>query len=602
MPVYQPQAPAAAPGLPMEKAQPLPAQAGYVSKGGAAAYVADGILQGWLKGREYRKQQELAKAQNQLSGADYTYQTMAQNYNNMLRMGKDDKDPEVQKAKAAASNAWQAKLNVMQQYAMPEEQKGGEKKGLKQKVEGGLGHFAGQMFGKAGIQPQMIPQASLAILRSSPPPGLGLTLEDKQAQAQVTASEAEAKRAAVDTKAAELKLQVETQKAGDDQKMQTIVKKQSAGTATPEEKEWLKGWQAIQHINDPESQKLADGILKKVEAGEKLSDTERNFAYAQRILDRPQTTFRTDANGMDQVITVGQDGKILSTMDMGRHYEPDQVGPARRIMEMQQRMMYDLYRKAGMSDADAWSTLALEQSKNAREVSWLVGNNPKLKEQQMTLVDKAIRAVMSESGGAGADPEKKKELLAQWSNFIVIPQDSANGLYVFRDQLAPAAVTKHWWGLAPNTQAYAGGVAPEQMASVQAAFYNRVRTELQKQNPNLNQMQLDSVMPEWLKKPGGAPTEQAGAPASKPKPQAGKPAGWHQMVPPPFSGALDVLSPGQQMSAPPQAAAGAPINQQAPGTMLFTIDTDQGPQQAWMTPQQAADAAAAGASVVAAGK
>ncbi len=66
VPVYQPKDMAQAPALETPTAQALPPQAGFVSKAGAASYVASNILNGWLKGREHAQQQALAKAQNQV--------------------------------------------------------------------------------------------------------------------------------------------------------------------------------------------------------------------------------------------------------------------------------------------------------------------------------------------------------------------------------------------------------------------------------------------------------------------------------------------------------------------------------------------------------
>ena len=115
-----------------QPAQVLPTQAGYVPKAGAAVFVANSVLDGWLKGRQVRAENQLRKAQTQVQGADYAYKALSDNYNNLLRSGKGETDPEVQKAKQAAVAAWQAKLNVMQQYAMPQEpQKKTAKKGSK---------------------------------------------------------------------------------------------------------------------------------------------------------------------------------------------------------------------------------------------------------------------------------------------------------------------------------------------------------------------------------------------------------------------------------------------------------------------------------------
>src|SRR5271157_4336762 len=171
-PIYKPQEMAAPPMATGMQAQPLPAQAGYVSKAGAGAYIANNVLQGWLKGREINAQRNLQKAQQQIAGSDYAYQTVAQHYNDLLRAGKAENDPEVLKAKTAAQAAWDAKLQVMGKYAGADQQQP-KKKGVKAKAEGGFE----KMFGQ--IQPQMIARASLNALQQAGPQGLGLTPQDR---------------------------------------------------------------------------------------------------------------------------------------------------------------------------------------------------------------------------------------------------------------------------------------------------------------------------------------------------------------------------------------------------------------------------------------
>ena len=586
-PVYQPQM--AAPPMPQgQQAQVLPAQAGFVSKAGAGAYIANNVLQGWLQGRKVKAERNLQRAQTKLAGADYAYQTVAQNYNSLLKQGKSEDDPEVQKAKQAAMSAWNAKLNVMQQYTMPAQP---AKKTAKQKVAGGFG----QMFGKSGVTPELIAQTSLQVLKSSPPPGLGLSPQDQLAMTQQ-------KEADVRLGAEKLALDQEKRKDADDTKMQAIVAVPE-DQRTPEQKQWLDGWQRIQHIKDPESQKFADAIMKKIEGGIALNDTERNYAYAQRMLEGPQIAFRTDAKGTDQMLTYSPDGKVLGTVPLGRHYEPDQVGPMMRLLKAQQHFFMNSFKQAGMSDQNAMQAAILEQTKNPQLVASLLGDSPLVREQQMSMVDKALRSVMAEAGGPGADPALKKKMIEEYSNFIVIPQQNdATGFYAFRDQLAPGKTTG-WLG---KKTTYADGMTPEDEAATQAALYNRVRAEIQKQNPKLTSLEIDRILPEWLKTPAVQQTTQPGAqPMAAPPPAA--PSG------PGVLGTLGRMAtfPGSALvggierlfQAPPASANAAKPGtdgiwgEKKAGSEVYEIETDQGVQKGWMTAAEADQARQSGLKI-----
>lgn len=520
VPVYQPKDMAVAPAQQNAPPQVLPAQAGFVSKGGAAAYVASNILDGWMKGREHAKQQELAKAQNQVQGADYAYSTMSKNYNDLLKQGKPENDPEVQKAKQGAVEAWNAKLNVMQQYAIPDKNdKSHKKEGVKGKTEGIFSHI----FGKGGITPEMIPQASLAILKGSPPPGLGLSTEDKRNMAQTESAQTETGLLKTEAQSAQLKLQQDTTKAADDVKIQAIVKKPEADR-TLKERDELQGWQRVQHINDPMEKQLADGILAKMQKGEVLNDTERNFAYAQRLISAPQATFRTDASGKDQMVMISPDGKVLGTTNLGRHFEPDQVGPAMRLARAQQKMLYDEYDKGlPQQQGEApearkqrvWGMVAADQTRNPILASAFLTENPQQKEQDMDYVNKALRTVWTQAGGPGATKEERDAERAKMSNFVLPGNDddpSNAGMFVFRQTVADPTGKKGFW-FGSKEPEYAGGlIGKQKLQTQQAALANQVRSVLQQQHPKMTQAELNRMIPPWLTGQGGAPQGMTATP------------------------------------------------------------------------------------------
>lgn len=586
VPVYQPKDMAVAPAQQNTPPQVLPAQAGFVPKSGAAAYVASNILDGWMKGREHAQQMALAKAQNQVQGADYAYQTMAKNYNDLLKQGISENDPEVQKAKQGAVEAWNAKLNVMGQYAIPDKNdKSHKKEGAKAKTEGIFSHI----FGKAGVTPEMIPQASLAILKSSPPPGLGLTTEDKRNMAQTETAQAQTGLVKTEAQAAQLQLQQEQAKAADDAKMQAIVKKPEA-ERTLAEQDWLKGWQRVQHINDPQSKQLADDILTKIQKGEPLNDTQRNFAYANRLLTAPQATFRTDANGRDQMVMISPDGKVLGTTNLGRHYEPDQVGPAMRLAQAQQKALYTLFDKGAPPMAGEtpesrkqriWGMVAAHQTGNPALTQEFLSADPQQQEKNQNMVSSVLASIWKNPLPGNPTPQEKEDARAALSNFI-IPSDQDNpespGIFTFRAQVAgPIGNTGgggFWWGTKhaqPGEDEYAGNlVGRQKLQAQQAALFNKVRQQLQMKFKNITPMQLDAMIPPWL--------------SGKQEPQA------------------MTATPGQGGGAP-QAMQATPGSGQVYGTpgganRKYTVKTSDGTTSTvYMTPQDAAELKSQGAQV-----
>lgn len=549
--------PVQGPSLQQEQAT-APNGLAFISKTGAAAYVANNILQGWLQGRAIKKQKELAKAQNQVQGADYTYQTMAQNYNSLLKSGKAEADPEVQKAKQSAVDAWHAKLNVMQQYAIPEDT--GQKKSVGKKAEGILSN----VFGKGGIQPEMIPQASLAVLRNAPPPGLGLSVDDQNAmkQSKLIDLQTQSAQQGIDENKLKIDAEKQTQARADQWTNLTTIPE---GQRTPEQKQTLALLDKVMMGPQTPDNQLKYGIIDKIQAGTPLSDMERSLAYRDGLLTAPQTIQRVQG-GQDVLQTIGPDGNILSTVKLGKHYEPDQVGPAVRLAHAQQQMMHDVYKKANpdVPDETIWGMVAADQSRNPQWVMSFIGQNPKQQELNNSIIDKALRGVMAEAGGPGVDAQTRANTQAQWSNFVVTPaENDKTGFYMFKSQLDPMGEVTHWFK--PNEKQYAGGLDDTTIAAQQGAFYNRVRSEIMKQNPKLTPMQVDQIIPGWMSLPAGAPGAGSG---------------------------------GVPQGLTPTPGSGKTYGVQGPGTNTYSVVTTDGiTSTVYMTPDMAAQMQQQGATV-----
>jgi hypothetical protein len=561
-PVYQPAQMAVPPQPQGQPSQVLPAQAGYVSKAGAGAFVANNILQGYLKGREVKQQRELAKAQNQLQGADYAYQTLAQNYNDMLRSGKQENDPEVQKAKQAASSAWQAKLQIMGQYATPADDKS-HKKGAKQKVEGAFANI----FGKSGVTPQMIPQAALQVLQNSPPPGLGLTPQDQEAMAQTKTAQAQAELAQASIPVA--KAQAETaQMQLQDQKQQQryddILLKPSTAW-TPEDKQFADQFKKREELKKPEDQQYADAVFQSINTGKPLDPVQRQFAYAHGILTAPQV-IQYDDGLKHFVARMDPDGNIISKQQVGRVYHEDEVSNAVRMTEAMHKIRVRDMMQGGMDEATANRAALLEESKNPVLVDAMLRNAGSTM-QQLAMNDKILRSLQAEAGKTGGTPQEKQKRLAEWSNFYVpSAENDDTGYFALRDP-KPLKDGK-----------YAGGLDATALKKEQDAFYRRYRAKAQELYPKLTSDEIDALVKQ---KVGGG---DAGT--IKDQPPAG-PGFWSKVGD--FLTRSDNNYPGRVQNAyptlkpPPGAnASTAVLGEQGPGMKLYTVQTDQGPQKVWL--------------------
>jgi hypothetical protein len=462
MPVFQPQQMAAPPQQPTQPSQTLPTSAGYVSKAAAGAYVANNLLQGWLRGREYAQQANISKAKQQLSGADYTYQTMAKNYNDLLRSGKAETDPSVQQAKDAASRAWQAKLNVMQQYATPEQQTG-QKKTTGQRIKGGLS----KTFGKGGLTPELIPQASLAVLRQSPPPGLGLTAEDKLTQQRVEQSQLETKEAG---------LRVENLQAQSDTRKEYTGLLKAGENITPTQKMQRDIDERILGLSTEEQQTARD-VQRKILTGQMLTDGERQFAIGKKMIEGPQTAITED--GLKQYITRydPNTGQVLSKTLIGKKFHESAAADAIAVLHAQQQGAFSMYKKAfpDKPDEEIWKLVSADFTKNPYLTSELLGDSPQQAAKDQFAVSNAIKSVMQEFG-TGPEGQKGK---AEFSNFVVPPKDNdQTGLYMFSGQVAdPKSSGMLWW----KKNLYAGDLSKEELVSKASAYRNRLAAQLQKQ-------------------------------------------------------------------------------------------------------------------------
>lgn len=110
---------------------------------GKAAFLADSILRGVMRGRQQHAEREAAKTDKLAKGLQFAYQNAANHYVDLVKGGADPNSKEVQEAGMAADAAWQSMMKMYGNYIMGDQ----DKKGKSKSKSGGKG-------GKAGDQPE----------------------------------------------------------------------------------------------------------------------------------------------------------------------------------------------------------------------------------------------------------------------------------------------------------------------------------------------------------------------------------------------------------------------------------------------------------------
>lgn len=497
---YQPmEAPPPVPEMPTNN--PLPTSAGYVSKGGAGAFIASNIINGYLKGRQHAAEVKQQKATSQIAGADYTYKTMADNYNQLLRNGKSETDPDVQKAKQAANEAWQASLGVKAQYVMPQDD--GKKKGVKEKTEGILKG----VFGKEGIQPHVIPAAALAALKTSPPPGLGLSLEDKAAMQQQETAKFQLDN--MKTEAAQRNEQFAWIK--DDEKRKTTFRdlssKDPASLSLGEQQQLHQLTRLAAIEKDPVHGAQDMDLTQKIMSGAHMSAGELQTAQARGLMQGPHIEQHTNSKGMDELITVDPaTGAVIGRSSLGRHYTNNEaLSNAIAIDKFRQKQQFEEIKKAmpGANDSQVYQIMATENAKHPEYLAAMIGDNPEQKGKDLQAVNTALKTVWGEY--YNLDSTKAKDTAARRDhdiiqNFINTPdKNQQDGTFAFKKSIVPTGQkTVHWHLFGPNETAptYQGNATPQEMQAAASSLYSRTRAALQKQGKGkYSEADLDRMLP-----------------------------------------------------------------------------------------------------------
>ena len=194
-PVYQPQmqAPPMAEGVPNQN--PPSTAAGFVPKAGAYAYVANGILDGWLQGRKIAAERQMQHAQKEL-GSLWSNYADQRNQWRAIATEKGPNSPEAQRAYQDATVSWDAYNSGRAKYVMPPEtDEKGKKKGVGAKIK----HGAANAFG-LNITPELFAQQAIKMAAGHPE---GLYLSPEVAERQQEQQRAEQERAVQEKQAEE---------------------------------------------------------------------------------------------------------------------------------------------------------------------------------------------------------------------------------------------------------------------------------------------------------------------------------------------------------------------------------------------------------------
>lgn len=477
-------------------AQQLPQGAGFVHKSGAAAYVANSIIDGWLKGRQIAAVKNMQQAQNELGSMKNIYDDQAQRYKAAVMQGGETSNEAVQ-AKKDAVVAWNNYNQVRQKYVTPDSGKDGGKgkKSGGDKFKGAMGN----MFGKSGVTPHLFPQLALQATKDNPP-NLSLSPQELLDAQQYKQSQTATKLGEAQLDDTTLRVKMEKEKAADDEKLKAIVSK-PAIDRTPAEQQWVDGHERVQHINDPMQQQMADGILKKMQAGTALNEVERNFAYSQNLIKGPQSIQYQD--GLNTYVAMQQpDGSITNRVKLGKVFHEDQAAVAARSQMLMHKLLVDEYKRSspGVSDADAEKAILIEEARNPQVMAQFIGDNPIEAAKRQQSISKALKTVWANAGGLGADTATRTAAQTVMSNFISGDPKGAASYLLFRNQVADPTGKSGWWN---RQNQYAGGLTQDKLSAYQASLWNQVRQTMQEQNPGMTPTEIDLAMPEWMKSPEG---------------------------------------------------------------------------------------------------
>lgn len=460
----------------------------YGGKAGAAAYVADNVLRGWLAGTKMANERKQKAMSDEIGSAKTGVDLIGQSYRAAVESG----DPKrIEETKKALSEAWNDYLNKAQQYSMPEE---GGKKSTGQKIKSGLKRAL-----TGGEPPHLnIAQSTFDILRKTDPtamygPSKTEQLQQRAAEAQVSGAEQQQKWAKEDHDRKQAYSDLLSEAPGGDPNKLPADKQQQFHQ--------LESWL---YPTDPLTRQkmLALDQIKNLN-GQKPDDNTQRYWESLGVWRRDQPTSNIGIavdprtkKPRNQLTMVYPDGTVTQKFLEGTPYiPPDQADLAGKLINTQVGTLSKWYGKVSGLDMSKPENQrsAYEFALNAIGIPLMGG--PQKSQMEMSMMDRAIGEVFKahtreyKDPSTGAPTTSHDELYnAMLGNVVTMTED---GKFVYMPQLAPGENISHWFK--PDEVKW-GGLTQDQLGRQEQFFREEVRRQLKKDNPKMTDWEIDRIM------------------------------------------------------------------------------------------------------------
>jgi hypothetical protein len=496
----------------------------YGGHAGAAAYLADKVLTGWMSGKYLGEQKQREKAANTIGTLNDAVQQSGAAYRAAVESG----DPkQVEAAGKVLQQQWDEYNAAREKYVIPEDM--GGKKSTGEKIKGGLK----KAFVPQG--PQLYAKAAIDISKQTDPRQLFGPSKREQQESKITDMQLSS---------------MEREQKNQTQWEQIALKPDK--DLTPEDKKFKEYYEYMKFGRTKE-QTVKDDLLTKVVNNGQLSDNERQLAESYGML-KPKvasTQIRTiqdpkTGSPISQLVSIGPDGKLVSTSNLpGKDYiGPNQAQLAGQVINNQVSALKNWGKKAHPDWDDKqltqWALASVTSGASAATADWFQKN------QEQDVMNRAIGAVLQKHQHYSATGGRTYDDVGQVLGGVFATPDN-DGRYMWNSALPGAE--KHWLGFGADTYQ---GHTKEELQSYENGIRAELRSELRKQNPKLSDTDIDKMMPASMfskQQPGG---KQGGMSAP---PQA------------PGTGSItDTVGQAQAMQAPPDAG----------GTKLYEVKLPDG--------------------------
>lgn len=510
----------------------------YGGKTGAVADIANHVLTGWMAGKYMGEQKAREKAAQSIGTMKDAVDSAGQAYRAAVEGGDQKK---IEAAGRVLDQQWGEYNTAREHYVMPPDLgKDGKKKGVGEKVKGGLK----AMFSPQ--HPQLYLQAAINASKQIDPKQLYGPSKQEQQQSKLTDLQVQGAEQAV----TEQKKQTDSR-----DKWETILQKPEK-ERTAEDNRYVNFYEH-EKFGKTKEDFLKDQIIDSVSNGKPLTPEQHTFAEKMGLVKpavvstQLHTTMGPKGMPQTELVAIGPDGKMVGAPQKlpGVDYvPPDQAQMAGRVIDAETSAYARMLAKAHPEwDEQTRYSVALGQVAHGTTMDWAMKN------QQMDVMNRALLKMLNAHTKTYKDkegnPVREYDDIgnALVSHFITSSDD---GRYTWNAKLGEKS-EPGWWGKLWGDKESYGPYSKDQLQQYDRNSRAELRAILKEQNKSLTDSQVDQMMPAsgWGDQKQGQPGAQGGAP---------KAAG---MEPPP-------QGPGGQMKS-------------------YTVQTGAGPVQRDMSDEQA---------------